>query len=219
MRQRLRELRQAGGLTLRQVAERAHLDVSTLSRLESGKRRLAIDHLPPLADALGVSVDALLAAPGPPDPRVSSRPIRRHGMTMWPLNHPGSTNRLQAYRVHIPASNRHPPATRPVHDGHDWVYVLSGRLRLVLGSQELVVETGQAAEFATTTPHWFGATNGPVDIIVVFGAQGERAHLDEPASGQPVPERAAVSRRDTASHALEVRAPNGGARIEREPTP
>lgn len=181
VRRRLRELRAANGLSLREVAARAHLDVSTLSRLESGKRRLVLDHLPPLADALGVSTDELLSAPAAPDPRVTSRPIRRNGLTMWPLNHIGSTNRLQTYKVHIPASRRHPPATFPVHDGHDWMYVLSGRMRLILGDDDLTIEPGQAVEFTTTTPHWFGTIDGPVDVLAVFGPHGERAHFDRQA--------------------------------------
>jgi len=181
VRRRLRELRLANGLTLRQVAARAHVDVSTLSRLESGQRRLVLDHLPPLADALGVSTDELLSPPGVPDPRVVARPIRRNGLTMWPLNHVGSTNRLLTFKVHIPASRRRPPATLPVHDGHDWMYVLSGRLRLLLAGEDLAVEPGEAVEFVTTTPHWFGAIDGPVEMLAVFGPHGERAHLEAPA--------------------------------------
>ena len=180
VRRRLRELRLASGLTLREVAARAHLDVSTLSRLETGQRRLVLDHLPPLADALGVTTDELLGAPGLPDPRVDSRPVRRNGLTMWPLNHVGSTNRLQTFKVHIPASRRRPPATLPVHDGHDWMYVLSGRMRLLLGDEDLAIEPGEAVEFVTTTKHWFGAIDGPVEVLAVFGPQGERAHLHEP---------------------------------------
>jgi transcriptional regulator with XRE-family HTH domain len=178
VRRRLRELRLANRLTLREVAERAHLDVSTLSRLESGRRRLVLDHLPPLADALGVSTDELLGTPGVPDPRVTSRPIRRNGLTMWPLNHVGTTRRLQTFKVHIPASRRRPPATLPVHEGHDWMYVLSGRMRLLLGNEDLTIEPGEAVEFVTTTPHWFGTIDGAVDVLAMFGPHGERAHLD-----------------------------------------
>ena len=181
VRRRLRELRLAAGLTLKDVAARAHLDVSTLSRLENGQRRLALDHLPPLADALGVSTDELLGPAPVVDPRVTTKPLRRNGMTMWPLNHVGSTHRLQTYKVHIPASRRRPPAVLPVHEGHDWMYVLSGRLRLLLGDEDFTIEPGEAAEFVTTTPHWFGAVDGPVDLVAIFGPHGERAHLD-PAS-------------------------------------
>src|SRR6478735_5187935 len=185
VRRRLRELRLAAGLTLKDVAARAHLDVSTLSRLENGQRRLALDHLPPLADALGVSTDELLGPAPVVDPRVTTKPLRRNGMTMWPLNHVGSTHRLQTYRVHIPASRRRPPAVLPVHEGHDWMYVLSGRLRLLLGDEDFTIEPGEAAEFVTTTPHWFGAVDGPVDLVAIFGPHGERAHLDPASSPDP----------------------------------
>jgi transcriptional regulator with XRE-family HTH domain len=185
VRRRIRELREANGLTLRELAARAHLDVSTLSRLETGKRRLTLDHLPPLADALGVSTDELLGSPGIPDPRVAARPVRSDGLTLWPLNHVGSTHQLQTYKVHIPASRRRPPPTMPVHDGHDWMYVLSGRLRLLLGDEDHTIEPGEAVEFTTTTPHWFGAIDGPVEILAIFGPPGQRSHLHPTPTSRP----------------------------------
>ena len=177
VRRRLRELREERGLTLQQVAERASIDISTLSRLEAGKRRLALDHIPALADALGVSADELLGSPPPQDPRVRGRPRRREGLTMWPLSRHASAGGLRAYKIHISATRRTPPAELPVHDGHDWLYVLDGRLRLILGEQDLTIEPGEAAEFTTRTPHWFGALDGPVEVILIVGPQGERLHL------------------------------------------
>ena len=134
VRRRLRELRSEQGLTLQQVAERALIDVSTLSRLESGKRRLALDHIPALAAALGVRADDLLGTPPPQDPRVRSKPRRYDGMTMWPLSQRSSVGGLHAYKVLISTKRRRPPdvATLHVHEGHDWIYVLTGRLRLML---------------------------------------------------------------------------------------
>lgn len=176
VRRRLRELRQEQGLTLQQVAERAHLDVSTLSRIETGKRRLALDHLPGLAAALGVSADDLLGTL-PQDPRVRSEPVSRWGMTMWPLTHRGPAAGLHAYKVELHAERNQPPEELPVHDGYDWLYVLSGRLRLLLGDQDLVVEPGEAVEFSTLDPHWFGVVEEPVELIGLFGPQGERHHL------------------------------------------
>jgi transcriptional regulator with XRE-family HTH domain len=177
VRRRLRELRTAQGLTLQQVAERASVDVSTLSRLEAGKRRLALDHLPSLAAALGVSADELLGAAAPEDPRVHASPQRVDGMTMWPLTRQGAAGGLHAYKIRIGARRRTPPAELPVHDGHDWLYVLSGRLRLVLGEQDFTIEAGEAVEFSCWTPHWFGAVDGPVELLGLFGHQGERLHL------------------------------------------
>jgi transcriptional regulator with XRE-family HTH domain len=176
VRRRLRELRTEQGLTLAQVGERANIDLSTLSRLESGKRRLALDHLPALAAALGVSADDLIGAPPPPDPRVYAQPVRRDGLTLWSLSNHGAGG-LHTYKVLIDPDRSVPPAELPVHDGRDWMYVLSGRLRLLLGAADHVIDPGQAVEFTTLTPHWFGAIDGPVELLLIVGSHGERVHL------------------------------------------
>jgi transcriptional regulator with XRE-family HTH domain len=177
VRRRLRELRAAQGLTLQQVAERASIDLSTLSRLESGKRRLALDHLPALAAALGVSADELLGAPPPQDPRVRGRPRTVDGLTLWPLTNRGPAEGLHAYKIRVSAARCTPPDDLPVHEGHDWLYVLDGTLRLLLGDKDLTIAPGEAVEFTTWTPHWFGAVDGPVELIAILGPQGERLHL------------------------------------------
>jgi transcriptional regulator with XRE-family HTH domain len=173
----LRELRTQQGLTLQQVSERASIDVSMLSRLESGKRRLALDHVAGLAAALGVSADELLGSSVPPDPRVRSKPTTRNGLTMWPLASRGPLGALRAFKIRISPRRLKPPETLRVHDGHDWMYVLDGRMRLLLGDQDLTIEPGEAVEFSTHTPHWFGAIKGPVELIAVFGPHGEHEHL------------------------------------------
>jgi transcriptional regulator with XRE-family HTH domain len=177
VRRRLRELRTERGLTLHQVAEQASIDVSTLSRLEAGKRRLALDHLPALAAALGVSTDALVGSAPPQDPRVRERPRTLEGMKVWPLTRGGPAGAARAYKIDISARRRTPPADLPVHEGLDWLYVLSGSLRLLLGDEEFAIEPGEAVEFSTWTPHWFGAVDGPVELIMIVGPQGERLHL------------------------------------------
>jgi transcriptional regulator with XRE-family HTH domain len=177
VRRRLRELRTERGLTLDVVATRAGLDVSTLSRLESGKRRLALDHLPGLAEALGVSTDELLRPQPEEDPRVRSRPRTEDGMTWWPLTHKGPPHGPHAYKLRISAERRDPPAELPVHEGQDWIYVLDGRMRLLLGDQDHTIRPGEAVEFSTLTPHWFGAIEGPVEILAIFGDSGERVHV------------------------------------------
>jgi transcriptional regulator with XRE-family HTH domain len=176
VRRRLRELRTERGLTLRQVAERASIDISTLSRLEAGKRRLALDHLPALAAALGVSADELLGSPSPRDPRIRERPRTYDGMRLWPLTRLGPAG-TRAYKIDIGPEPRTPPDALPVHEGHDWLYVLRGSLRLLLGDQAFTIEPGEAVEFSTWTPHWFGAVDGPVELIMIVGPEGERLHL------------------------------------------
>ncbi len=179
VRRRLRQLRTEQGLTLQEVADRANIDLSTLSRLESGKRRLALDHVPALAAALGVRTDDLLGARPAIDPRVRAQPKTFDGLTLWPLTRRQSAGGLHAYKVLISQDRTRPPEELPVHEGQDWLYVLSGRLRLLLGDDDFTIDPGEAVEFSTWTPHWFGAVSGPVEVILIVGAQGERIHLHE----------------------------------------
>lgn len=173
---RLRALRQQRETTLTELSQATGISVSTLSRLESGQRRPNLELLLPLARAYGVALDDLIGAPTTGDPRVHLRPITRNGMTMVPLTQrPGG---VQAYKLVIPASRRPRQPKPQTHEGFEWVYVLSGRLRLVLGEQDLVLSPGEAAEFDTRTPHWMGGVRGePVEFLALFGRQGERAHV------------------------------------------
>jgi transcriptional regulator with XRE-family HTH domain len=174
VRRRLLDLRTERGLTLAAVADAAGMAPSTLSRLEQGRRRLALDHLPALARALGTTADDLLAAPPAQDPRVRPVPHSHDGMTVWPLNRAEGDSGLRAFKIRYAAGGR-TPAPR-THAGHDWTYVLSGRLRLVLGDGEFVLHPGETAEFDCRTPHWLGAVDEAVEVIAIFGAPGERAH-------------------------------------------
>ncbi|MFJ9599075.1 helix-turn-helix domain-containing protein [Streptomyces althioticus] len=171
---RLRRIRKEREVTLAALAEATGISVSTLSRLESGQRKPGLDMLLPIAQAHQVSLDELVGAPPVGDPRVRSRPIVHGGRTHWPLTRqPGG---LQAYKVLEPKRRLEPePRT---HEGYEWLYVLSGRLRLVLGDHDVVLTAGEAAEFDTRVPHWFGSTGeGPVEFLSLFGPQGERMHV------------------------------------------
>ena len=135
---RLRTLREERGLPLEAVAAAASMSPSTLSRLETGKRRLAVDHLAPLARALGTSVDTLLAPQPRTDPRVRGRARTVNGTRVVPLSRQGGSG-PRAYHLTFPVRKKPEPRT---HEGYDWFYVLSGRLRLVLGDDDLVLEPG-----------------------------------------------------------------------------
>lgn len=181
VRARLRAFRTAQGLTLEEVAERAAMAASTLSRLESGRRRIALDHLPALARALGVSTDELLAPDAHPDPRVHAAPRSVDGLTFWHLTRSASAG-LSAFKIEI-AADRTAPDLR-THDGYEWLYVLSGRPRLILGDADLTLSPGEAVEFSTRTPHWLGATRGRAEVLAILSTHGQRAHLrPRPAPG------------------------------------
>jgi transcriptional regulator with XRE-family HTH domain len=177
VRRRLRELRTQRGMTLEDVARAADIDISTLSRLESGKRRFALDHLPRLAAALSISTDELMRAPEAEDPRVRGASHSRDGITYWPLTRGGPAGGLHTFKIRVSARRRTPPAELPVHDGQEWLYVLSGNLRLLLGDRDFTIKPGEAVEFSTWTPHWFGTVDGPVEAIAIFGPHGEKLHI------------------------------------------
>ncbi|MEU3251149.1 XRE family transcriptional regulator [Streptomyces sp. NPDC006997] len=171
---RLRQLRKEREVTLTALSETTGISVSTLSRLESGLRKPSLELLLPIARAHGVALDDLVGAPPVRDPRVRAAPICRYGRTHWPLTRqPGG---LQAFKVLEPQMERVPELR--THEGYEWLYVLSGRLRLVLGDRDIVLTAGEAAEFDTRVPHWFGSTGeGPAEFISLFGPQGERMHV------------------------------------------
>ena len=173
---RLRALRQQRGTTLADLSAATGISVSTLSRLESGQRRPNLELLLPLARAYGVPLDDLVGAPPTGDPRVHMRPLTYNGRVVVPLTRrPGG---LQAYKMIHPAGPAPQSPEQKVHEGYEWMYVLNGKLRLLLGPQDLVLSPGEAAEFDTRVPHWFGSADGEaVEFLVLFGRQGERAHL------------------------------------------
>jgi transcriptional regulator with XRE-family HTH domain len=179
---RLRMLRQQGGATLAELSTTTGISVSTLSRLESGQRRPTLELLLPLARAHQVPLDELVGAPAPEDPRLHPAPIERNGMTMWPLTRrPGG---VQAYRALLPPGSRTEPEQQS-HEGYEWMYVLSGRLRLLLGEHDLVLAPGEVVEFDTHVPHWFGNTSSaPAEVLVLFGPQGERMHVRARPAGR-----------------------------------
>jgi transcriptional regulator with XRE-family HTH domain len=171
---RLRTIRRQRETTLADVSAETGISVSTLSRLEAGRRRPTLELLLPLAQAYGVQIDELVGAPPTGDPRIHLRPAQRNGMTLIPLTR--RAGGVQAYKLIIPA--RRGSREQKTHEGYEWIYVLNGRLRLLLGDQDLVLTEGEAAEFDTRVPHWFGSADPtPVEVLSLFGRQGERAHL------------------------------------------
>lgn len=174
IRARLKARRAERGLTLEALGREAGMSASLLSRLESGARRLSIDHLAALARALEVSVDELLVDPTPADPRIQAvAHTSDDGTTYWALSSSTAPGTPRAFKVRM----RRTEATPAVHPGRDWLFVLSGRLRLQIDDHVHVLGPGEAAEFSTERPHALSAVDGPVEMLTLFGPAGEGVHL------------------------------------------
>jgi transcriptional regulator with XRE-family HTH domain len=173
---RLRALRLRRGTTLARLADETGISVSTLSRLESGQRRATLELLLPLARAYQVPLDDLVGAPETGDPRVHMKPRTHHGMTVVPLTR--RAGGVRAFKQLFPARWPSGEPTPNTHEGYEWLYVLSGRLRLLLGEHDFVLGPGEVAEFDTRTPHWIqNPGNEVAEALCLYGPQGERAHV------------------------------------------
>ena len=172
VRNRIRALRVAQGWSLEDLAARAQLSPSSLSRIENGQRRLALDQLIDLARALNTSLDQLVAMA---TDDVISHPMidRTHGLMRWPVKaDPGMTVVRQRMTSPPPDS----ASRMRAHPGREWLVVLSGTAVLLLGNRRVRVETNQAAEFPTMLPHAIGAEGGPCEILGIFDRDARRGH-------------------------------------------
>ncbi len=171
---RLRRVREERGVTLLELAEQTGISKSTLSRLESGQRKPSLELLLPIAEAHQVPLDELVGAPEVGDPRVQFVPQDRNGRVVIPLTR--QSGGIQAWKVVIEPTDEIPKLR--IHEGYEWLYVLSGELRLLVADHDLVMGAGEVAEFDTAVPHWFGpAGDQPVEILSLLGMSGERMHL------------------------------------------
>src|SRR5262245_11826847 len=161
VRTRLRSLRTTMGLSLDELAARTNLSASTISRIETGKRTISLDVLLPLATALQIDLDALLEVRDDGDVVIRPAASSSCDRTVWMLSRPtGSTT---AVKMRLQPSER--TEEQRVHPGHDWFFVIEGRVRLMLGDREITVEAGEAAEFNTMTPHALAAIDAPAELI------------------------------------------------------
>jgi transcriptional regulator with XRE-family HTH domain len=175
IRGRLRAIRQHLGWSLDDLAERSGVGASTISRIETGNRSISFDVLVPLARELDVTVDELVASEPQDDVVMSPEPVKRMGRTTWLLSRPSS--QIVALKVRLEPNA---PESEPrVHPGHDWMFVIDGTVCLTLGDRQIVVQTGESAEFNTMTPHAFAAIDNPAEAVMIFDRDGARTHLTD----------------------------------------
>lgn len=156
VRARLRQARFERGLSLAQLAARAGMTASTISRLETGARRLTLAQVERLAEALELPTDALLGVQASPSPA-------RDGRTWWPVGAERDDG-PRVYRVELPVGE----PVRHQHEGHQWLHVLDGTARLLVGDRERLLRAGESADFPTWEPHALVAVERPADVVIIF---------------------------------------------------
>jgi transcriptional regulator with XRE-family HTH domain len=178
VRKRIRGLRLARDWSLDDLAARCYLSPSTLSRIETGHRRIALDQLAPIARALGTTLDQLVESADDDDVVIRPRRDVVRGVTTWMLSREPGPNGMSVAKMRVtrPEPRRGADELK-VHPGKDWFTVLSGTIVLLLGERTILVEAGQAAEFSTMIPHAFGAKDGPAEVLCIFDHDGQRTHL------------------------------------------
>jgi transcriptional regulator with XRE-family HTH domain len=174
VRKRIRGLRLARGWSLDELATRCYLSPSTLSRIETGHRRIALDQLAPIARALGTTLDQLVESVTDDDVVIRPERDTSRGVTTWLLTRDSGPHGVTVAKMRLtkPISGE-----QRVHPGRDWFTVLSGAVELWLGDRRIRVEAGQAAEFSCMVPHAFGALEAPAEILCIFDNEGQRTHL------------------------------------------
>ena len=175
VRQRVRGLRLARGWTLDTLAARCFLSPSTLSRIETGQQRIALEQLVSIAKALGTTLDQLVEPEGDEDVVIRPEPESMDGTTFWLLSRERDRRGVTIAKMRI-TEDRDAGEPR-VHPGYEWFTVLSGIIKLELGTRTILVHPGQAVEFPTMTPHRLEAHGGPAELLTIFDHDGAQAHL------------------------------------------
>jgi transcriptional regulator with XRE-family HTH domain len=228
---RLRALRLSRGLSLRELARRLDLSPSTISQIETGKLQPSVRTLYALVSEFGVTIDAVLfdQAPPPPDTPAASESgsaagaagpglavQRAAGRPSITLDSGVTWERLMFWAdddvefmeaIYEPAGASGPDDALVHHSGHEFGYVLSGRLCVIVGNDEFCLEPGDSISFPSTTPHRL-ANGGTETARAIWVVRGRR----EGDSGYH-----AVTRRERSPTTHHVRGDGNGASEEHLP--
>jgi DNA-binding XRE family transcriptional regulator len=193
---RLNALRGSRGWTLEELSERSGLSKPFLSRLEAGERQPSIAAVLTLARVFGVSVGSMFEAPANRESCVVVRgdglaTRTSNGLTYASLSSAARFANLQPMKLTV--SRNRKGEEQYQHDGEEWVYVLSGRLRITVAGQNHELEPGDAAHFDSRQPHRLTALgNKDAELILVACPLPETsAHVPDPPAR--VRQRRAIS--------------------------
>ena len=194
---RLRQARQARGLSLRRLAEVVGVSPSLISQVETGRAKPSVNTLYALANELGISLDVLLfmdtqpptrdggagalieplqtVLPHDPVQRAASRSkIRLGSGVIWERLTTESIRNIDFLHVTYEVGGESSPADAfQRHSGQEWGYVLSGTLMVRIGFDEFILQPGDAISFDSGTPHrLFNAGDTPAQAVWFVQGRG-----------------------------------------------
>jgi transcriptional regulator with XRE-family HTH domain/uncharacterized cupin superfamily protein len=215
---RLRAIRLRQGVGLRELARRLDLSPSSISQIETGKIRPSVRTLYALASEFGVTVDEVLFETPPPSQRGaasargSSPVVPEPGLAVQraverpaiALNSGVKWERLMSWAdedvefietTYVPGGASSPDGSFVRHNGHEFGFILSGSLRVVVGFDEFILEPGDSITFPSSTPHRLSneGTETVRAIWVVRGRRGEETGHEPTDAKTPTPRRLKVA--------------------------
>jgi len=176
---RLRELRDAQGLSLALLAERSGVSRSNISLIERGESSATATVLDKLSAALGVTVASLFeqsAAEAPsPVARVQDQPVWTDpgsGYVRRNLS-PVIYSPIQLVEVSFPAGQRvaYETGTRDA-EVHQQVWLIEGRMEVTVGATRWTLDAGDCLAMRLDQPiAWHNPTDKPARYLVALVTQ------------------------------------------------
>lgn len=169
--ERIRGLRVSRGIAPEELAERADLEAGYLSDVEAGGSAPPLDVLTRIAGAMQIPLAELFidSIPGPAAEVLRGEQVPavgESGMTAQVLTPRAVVPGLYACRYRLSPKSE---AVRPVrHEGHDWLYVLSGELHVDFDQDSATLREGDSVSFNSNVPHRLSATGeGSAEFLTV----------------------------------------------------
>ena len=166
---RLRDERMRAGLSQRELARRLGLSPSLISQLESGLSKPSVGTLYAIVTELDVSLDHIIRgdgaigrSPAEPEQEASARLVHPHDREYIDLDSGVRWEQLTRktedgvdflHAIYEVGGTSTPEESLMRHHGHEYGYVITGRLGVQLGFDRFELRPGDSIDFDSTQPH------------------------------------------------------------------
>jgi len=174
---RVRKLREEKGLSLDELSKLTGFEVELLANIEADNIQPQLGTAIRLSKALDSAFSRLVSGVGDKlysvtrkaDQKVVSRSTTRKGSkqvyTYKSLAPEVKGRHMEALIVQL---EENPEKKKSVHDGEEFIYVLSGQVVLDIGEDTFQLEPGDSAYYLSTTPHLIASKSGKATILAVL---------------------------------------------------